>query len=93
MAAWPVTGGYATGITTPASVLQQARQLGVRVAGTASPDNFEFVLAFGGTPVQYGPGTLVVPMARTFSFDDAQAAFAMLTSPHPPGKIALVTGW
>jgi NADPH:quinone reductase len=153
------------------SVLQQARQLGVRVVGTASPANFEFVRQFGGTPVEYGPGlaervraaapegvaaaldtvgsaeagdvslalvkdrsrvvtiaaaprakadgyvfvgasnpesgpfrararshilelaragNLVVPMAQTFAFDDAPAAFAMLTRPHPPGKIALV---
>jgi NADPH2:quinone reductase len=35
-------------------------------------------------------GDLTVPMAATFAFDDAPAAFAMLTSPHPPGKIALV---
>jgi NADPH:quinone reductase len=153
------------------SVLQQARPLGVRVVGTASPANFEFVRRFGGTPVEYGPGLaervraaapegiaaaldtvgsqeagdvslalvkdrsrvvtiaaaprakadgyvfvgasnpesgpfrararsrilelarsgdLVVPMAQTFAFEDAPAAFAMLTGPHPPGKIALV---
>ena len=152
------------------SVLQQARQLGVRVIGTASTANFEFVRQFGGIPVEYGPGlldrvraaspegvaaaldtvgsqeagdvsltlvpdrrrvvtiadaprahadgyvfigatnpdsgpfrartrasivalaaagTLVVPIARTFPFDAAPEAFAMLTSPHPPGKIAL----
>lgn len=152
-------------------VLQQARHLGVRVIGTASPSNFEYVRRFGGTPVDYGPGLLdrvraaapegiaaaldtvgsdeagdvslalvddrkrvvtiaaapragadgyvfvgasnpesgpfragarsgilalaqagqlVVPMAQTFKFEDAPAAFAMLTSPHPPGKIALV---
>jgi NADPH:quinone reductase len=35
-------------------------------------------------------GDLVVPMAETFAFADAPAAFAALTSPHPPGKIALV---
>jgi hypothetical protein len=29
-------------------------------------------------------------MAQTFKLEDAPAAFAMLTSPHPPGKIALV---
>jgi NADPH:quinone reductase len=34
-------------------------------------------------------GELTVPMAQTFKFEDAPAAFAMLTSPHPPGKIAL----
>jgi len=152
------------------SALQQARALGVRVVGTASPANFSFVERFGGVPVAYGPGLLervlaaapeglaaaldtvgsgeagdvslalvkarsrvvtiadgprakadgyvfvgasnpasapfrahaasrivamaadgdlVVPMAATFAFDDAPAAFAMLTSPHPPGKIAL----
>jgi NADPH:quinone reductase len=152
------------------SVLQQARVLGVRVVGTASPANFPFVERFGGVPVEYGPGLLdrvlaaapegvaaaldtvgsgeagdvslalvkdrsrvvtiadaprakregyvfvgasnpasasfrahaaprivtmaaggdlVVPLAATFAFDDAPAAFAMLTSPHRPGKIAL----
>jgi NADPH:quinone reductase len=152
------------------SVLQQARALGVRVIGTASPDNHAFVRQFGGVPVAYGPGLLdrvraaapdgvaaaldtvgsaeagdvslavvadrsrvvtivdaprakrdgyvfvgaanpasgpfraqaapgiaamaargdlVVPMAATFAFDDAPAAFAFLTRPHPPGKIAL----
>jgi NADPH:quinone reductase len=35
-------------------------------------------------------GDLVVPMAATFPFDDAPAAFALLTSPHAPGKIVLV---
>ncbi len=153
------------------SVLQQARQLGIRVVGTASPANFDFVRRFGGTPVEYGPGlldrvragapegisaaldtvgsdeagdvslalvddrtrvitiaaaqraeadgyifvgasnprsgpfraqaraqvlelardgNLVVPMARTFSFTDAPAAFATLIGPHPPGQLAQV---
>jgi len=40
------------------SVLQQARRLGVRVVGTASPGNFDFVRRFGATPVGYGPGLL-----------------------------------
>jgi NADPH:quinone reductase len=152
------------------SVLQQARVVGVRVIGTASPANFSFVERFGGLPVEYGPGLLdrvlaaapegvaaaldtvgsgeagdvslalvkdrsrvvtivdspraktegyvfvgasnpasgpfrahaaprivsmaadgglVVPIAATFAFDDAPAALAMLTRPHPPGKIAL----
>jgi len=35
-------------------------------------------------------GDLVVPMAETFSSGDAPAAFAALTGPHPPGKLALV---
>ena len=153
------------------SVLQQARLLGVRVVGTASPSNFDVVRSFGGFPVEYGPGLLdrvraaapegiaaaldtvgsdeagdvslalvadrnrvvtiaaaprakadgyvfvgasnpasgpfrarirghilklaqdgdlVVPMAETFKFADAPAAFAALTGPHPPGKLALV---
>jgi NADPH:quinone reductase len=155
------------------SVLQQARLLGVRMVGTASQENFEFVRLYGGIPVEYGPGLLdrvraaapegiaaaldtvgseeagdvslalvadrnrvvtiadarragadgyvfvgasnpasgpfrararsrilklaldgdlVVPMAETFEFADAPAAFAVLTSPHPPGKLALVNG-
>jgi NADPH:quinone reductase len=153
------------------SVLQQARVLGLRVVGTASPANFDLVREFGGLPVQYGPGLLdrvraaapggvaaafdtvgseeagdvslalvadrtrvvtiaaaaraksdgyvfvgasnpasgpfraqarsriaalaasgelTVPMAQTFAFDDAQAAFARLIGPHPAGKLALV---
>jgi NADPH:quinone reductase len=154
------------------SVLQQARIMGVRVVGTASRANFDFVRRFGGMPVEYGPGLLdrvraaapegiaaaldtvgsdeagdvslalvaernrvvtiaaaprakadgyvfvgasnpasgpfrararsrilklaqdghlVVPMAETFKFADAPAALAALTSPHPPGKLALVS--
>jgi NADPH:quinone reductase len=152
-------------------VLQQARQAGVRVIGTASEANFEYVRHYGAIPVSYGPGLLeriraaapegvtaaldtvgsgeagdvslamvgdrrrvvtiadatrakadgyvfvgasnpesgpfrararsrilelaqdghlAVPMAATFQFENAPAAFTMLTSPHPPGKIALV---
>jgi NADPH2:quinone reductase len=40
------------------SVLQQARQLGARVVGTARPANFDFVRRFGGVPIEYGPGLL-----------------------------------
>ena len=36
-------------------------------------------------------GNLVVLMAGTFKFDDAPAAFAALTGPHPSGKLALVS--
>jgi NADPH2:quinone reductase len=39
-------------------VLQQARHLGVRVIGTASPANFDYVRRFGGIPVEYGRGLL-----------------------------------
>jgi NADPH:quinone reductase len=152
------------------SVLQQARLMGVRVVGTVSRANFDFVRHFGAIPVEYGPGLLdriraaapggiaaaldtvgsdeagdvslalvadrkrvvtiaaapraradgyvfvgasnpasgpfrararsrilklaqngdlVVPVAETFKFEDAPVALAALTSPHPPGKLAL----
>jgi NADPH:quinone reductase len=35
-------------------------------------------------------GTLTVPLARTFAFEDARDAVAMLAGPHPSGKFALV---
>lgn len=38
------------------SVLQQARVIGARVIGTASPARFDEVRRFGGTPVEYGAG-------------------------------------
>ena len=78
----------------------QARHLGVRVIGTAGSSNFvgasnpesgPFRAAARGRILALaGAGELVMPMVQTFKFEDAPAAFAMLTSPHPPGKIALV---
>jgi NADPH:quinone reductase-like Zn-dependent oxidoreductase len=38
------------------SVLQQARRLGARVIGTASPGNFPLVAGYGGVPVSYREG-------------------------------------
>jgi NADPH:quinone reductase len=38
------------------SVLQQARELGVRCIGTAGEHNFDTVRRFGGEPVPYGDG-------------------------------------
>jgi NADPH:quinone reductase-like Zn-dependent oxidoreductase len=38
------------------SVLQQARLLGARVIGTASPSSFARVREYGGVPVAYGAG-------------------------------------
>jgi NADPH:quinone reductase len=35
-------------------------------------------------------GDLTVPLARTFAFEDARDAVAMLAGPHPSGKLALV---
>ena len=39
------------------SVLQQARELGVRCVGTASEHNADVVRRFGGEPVVYGEGS------------------------------------
>ncbi|BDZ47144.1 NADP-dependent oxidoreductase [Naasia aerilata] len=153
------------------SVLQQGRELGVRMIGTASQSNFEQVRLFGGEPVAYGEGLeeriralapggvdasldtvgtdeavdvslattrdrsriltiaafgraqrdgivviggtmpesakfrdairprlielaadwkLVVPVARTFPFEEAPAALELLSTGHPGGKLALV---
>jgi NADPH2:quinone reductase len=38
------------------SVLQQARLIGARVVGTASPGRFDVVRGFGGDPVAHGAG-------------------------------------
>lgn len=38
------------------SVLQQARELGIRCVGTAGEHNFDVVRRFGGEPVVYGDG-------------------------------------
>jgi NADPH:quinone reductase len=40
------------------SVLQQAALLGATVLGTASPDRFDVVRRYGGTPVAHGDGLL-----------------------------------
>jgi NADPH:quinone reductase len=61
--------------------------------GASNPRSGPFRNAARGRMLKLAAdGALTVLMAQTFSFDDAPAAFAMLTSPHPPGKIALVSG-
>ncbi|GAA4254426.1 quinone oxidoreductase family protein [Dactylosporangium darangshiense] len=40
------------------SVLQQARELGAVVVGTASEHNFDVLRRFGAEPIAYGPGLL-----------------------------------
>jgi len=35
-------------------------------------------------------GDLTVPLARTFAFEGARDAAAMIAGPHPGGKLALV---
>lgn len=58
------------------SVLQQARELGVHVVGTASPGRFDEVRRFGGEPVEYGDGLAdrvreMVPQGVDAAFDCA----------------------
>lgn len=55
------------------SVLQQARELGVRVIGTASPGRFDEVRRFGGEPVEYGEG--LEQRVRDAAPDGVDAAF------------------
>ena len=83
-------------------VADRARVVTIAAAPRAKADGYVFI---GASNPASGPfrawvrsrilelsrdGDLVVPMARTFTFDDAPAAFAALTGPHPPGKLALV---
>ena len=83
-------------------VADRARVVTIAAADRAKADGYVFI---GASNPASGPfraqvrsrildlaqhGYLVVPMAGTFPFDDAPAAFAALTGPHPPGKLALV---
>ena len=55
------------------SVLQQARERGIRVIGTASPGRFDEVRRFGGEPVEYGDG--LAGRVRALAPDGVDAAF------------------
>jgi hypothetical protein len=70
----------------------RAKADGYLFVGASNPESGPFrARARGGILKQAQDGDLVVPMARTFAFEDAPAAFTMLTGPHAPGKLALVT--
>jgi NADPH2:quinone reductase len=83
-------------------VSDRERVVTIAAAPRAKADGYVFI---GASNPESGPfraharsrilelaqtGELIVPMAQTFKFEDSPAALAMLTSPHPPGKIALV---
>jgi NADPH:quinone reductase len=69
----------------------RAKADGYRALGAANPDSGPFrARARSAILALVQAGNLVVLMAATFKFEDAPAAFGLLTSPHPPGKIALV---
>ena len=100
-AALDTVGSGEAGDVSLALVKDRSRVVTIVDAPRAKADGYVFV--GGSNPAsapfrdRAGPrivalaasGDLAVPMAATFAFDDAPAGFAMLTSPHPPGKIAL----
>lgn len=96
------SGGGAAGDVSFALVADRNRVVTIAAAPRAKADGYVFV---GASNPASGPfraqargrilrlaqdGDLVVPIARTFAFDDAPAAFAALTGRHPAGKLALV---
>jgi NADPH:quinone reductase len=101
-AALDTVGSDEAGDTSLALVADRNRVITIAAAPRAKADGYVFI---GASNPASGPfrartrghilklahdGDLVVPMAGTFTFEDAPAAFAALTSPHPPGKLALV---
>ncbi len=101
-AALDTVGSDEAGDVSLALVPDRRRVITIAAGPRAKADGYIFV---GASNPESGPfrararsrilaiaqaGDLVVPMAQTFKFEDAPAAFELLTSPHPPGKIALV---
>ena len=104
VAALDTVGSDEAGDVSLALVADRARVVTIVAAARARSDGYVFV---GASNPKSGPfrarargqiaalaesGDLTVPMTQTFAFGDAPAAFTMLTSPHPPGKLALVNG-
>jgi NADPH:quinone reductase len=102
-AALDTVGSEEAGDVSLALVSDRDRVVTIAAAPRAKADGYLFV---GASNPESGPfrararsrmlqlaqdGELVVPMAQTFAFEDTPAAFAMLTSPHAPGKLALVS--
>jgi NADPH:quinone reductase len=100
-AALDTVGSAEAGDASLAVVKDRSRVVTIADAPRAKADGYVFVGASNPASGPYrahaaprivtmaADGYLVVPMAATFPFDDAPAAFAMLSGPHPPGKIAL----
>lgn len=102
-AALDTVGSDEAGDVSLALVADRTRVVTIVAATRAKSDGYVFV---GASNPASGPfrararsriaalaesGELTVPMARTFAFDDAPAAFATLTGRHPAGKLALVS--
>jgi NADPH2:quinone reductase len=101
-AALDTVGSDEAGDVSLALVGDRKRVVTIAAASRAKADGYVFIAA---SNPESGPfraharsrilelaqaGELTVPMAQTFKFEDAPAAFALLTSLHPPGKLALV---
>jgi NADPH:quinone reductase len=101
-AALDTVGSDEAGDVSLAMVSDRKRVVTIVASQRAKADGYVFV---GASNPHSGPfraqararilklaadGDLVVPIAQTFAFTDAPAAFAALTSPHAPGKLALV---
>jgi NADPH:quinone reductase len=103
-AALDTVGSGEAGDVSLALVKDKPRVVTIVDASRAKADGYAFVGASNPASAPFrahaaprivamaADGDLVVPMAATFAFDDAPAAFALLTSPHLPGKIALTRG-
>jgi NADPH:quinone reductase len=64
---------------------------GFRALGGADPDSVAFRDQVRPRLIRLAAdGDLVVPVARTFPFDEAPAALELLRSGHPGGKLALI---
>ena len=104
VAALDTVGSPEAGDVSLALVKDRSRVVTIADAPRAKADGYVFIGASNPASGPYrvgarprviamaADGDLVVPMAASFAFEDAPAAFALLTRPHAPGKIALVRG-
>jgi NADPH:quinone reductase len=71
---------------------QRGAEVGVRVIGGDLPESAAYRDGVRADLVRLAAeGRLEVPMARTFSLDQALAAAELLAEGHPGGKVALTT--
>ena len=69
----------------------RAEGAGIRAIGGAMPASAAFRAEVRPRLIELaGSGQLVVPVARTFPFDQAREALELLSGEHPGGKLALV---
>lgn len=74
------------------AAFERAEEEGYRVIGGAMPDSARYRDEIRGSLVALAAtGDLVVPVAKTFPFEEAPAALELLATGHPGGKLALVS--